>query len=92
MDKKKVFCQEILRSKSIQRNLRSMINFRTPGYGESGRYFSELGVKTMRDGSLSLTESDFNKAFEREPILLILSIQWLPLIMLWFLLPKQVLY
>ena len=54
---------------SIQRNLRSMISSELPGYGESGRYFSELGVKTMRDGSISLAEADFNKAFEREPIL-----------------------
>ena len=54
---------------SIQRNLRSMITSELPGYGENGRYFSELGIKTMRDGSLSLTEADFNKAFEREPIL-----------------------
>ena len=30
---------------------------------------SELGVKTMRDGSISLSETDFKKAFEQEPIL-----------------------
>ena len=55
--------------KSIQRNLRSMITSELPGYGDKGRYLSELGVKTMRDGSISLSESDFNKAFEKEPIL-----------------------
>ncbi len=54
---------------SIQRNLRSMITSELPGYGENGRYLSELGVKTMRDGSISLSEADFNKAFEKEPIL-----------------------
>ena len=54
---------------SIQRNLRSMITSELPGYGDKGRYLSELGVKTMRDGSISLSESDFNKAFEKEPIL-----------------------
>ena len=55
--------------KSIQRNLRSMITSELPGYEDKGRYLSELGVKTMRDGSISLTEDDFNKAFEKEPIL-----------------------
>ena len=54
---------------AIQRNLRSMITSELPGYGDKGRYLSELGVKTMRDGSISLSESDFNKAFEKEPIL-----------------------
>ncbi len=54
---------------SIQRNLRSMINSELSGFGENGRYMSELGVKTMRDGSISLSEDDFNKAFEKEPIL-----------------------
>ncbi len=55
--------------KSIQRNLRSILTSELPGYGEKGRYLSELGVKTMRDGSISVNESDFNKAFEKEPIL-----------------------
>lgn len=55
--------------RSIQRNLRSMITSELPGYEDKGRYLSELGVKTMRDGSISLTEDDFNKAFEKEPIL-----------------------
>lgn len=55
--------------KSIQRNLRSIITSELPGYGDQGRYLSELGVKTMRDGSISINETDFNKAFENEPIL-----------------------
>ena len=55
--------------KSIQRNLRSILTSELPGYGERGRYLSELGVKTMRDGTISVNESDFNKAFEKEPIL-----------------------
>ena len=46
-----------------------MITSELPGYEDKGRYLSELGVKTMRDGSISLTEDDFNKAFEKEPIL-----------------------
>ncbi len=54
---------------SIQRSLRSIITSELPGYGDKGRYLSELGVKTMRDGSISLSEDDFNKAFEEEPIL-----------------------
>ena len=55
--------------KSIQRNLRSIITSELPGYGDKGRYLSELGVKTMRDGTISINETDFNKAFEKEPIL-----------------------
>jgi len=55
--------------RSIQRNLRSIITSELPGYGDKGRYLSELGVKTMRDGTISLNETDFNKAFEKEPIL-----------------------
>lgn len=55
--------------KAIQRNLRSILTSELPGYGERGRYLSELGVKTMRDGTISVNESDFNKAFEKEPIL-----------------------
>ena len=55
--------------KSIQRSLRSMITSELPGYGDNPRYLSELGVKTMRDGSISISEADFNKAFEAEPIL-----------------------
>ncbi len=54
---------------SIQRSLRSIITSELPGYGDKGRYLSELGVKTMRDGSISLSEDDFNRAFEEEPIL-----------------------
>ena len=46
-----------------------MISEELPGYGDKGRYLSEIGVQTMRDGSISLSESDFKKAFEREPIL-----------------------
>ena len=30
-------------------------------YETKGRYLSELGVKTMRDGSISLSEADFKK-------------------------------
>ena len=71
--------------KSIQRNLRSMISAELPGYGSNGRYLSELGVKTMRDGSISLSEEDFNKAFAKEPILFdVIVILWLPQIILWY--------
>ena len=54
---------------TIKRKLRSMISEELPGYGDKGRYLSEIGVQTMRDGSISLSESDFKKAFEKEPIL-----------------------
>ena len=40
-----------------------------PGFEDNPRYISELGIKTERDGSLSLTEESFKKNFEREPIL-----------------------
>ena len=53
----------------IKRKLRELLSSELPGFGDNGRYLSELGIKTERDGSISLTETDFKKAFEREPIL-----------------------
>ena len=58
-----------LTANTIKRKLRSLVASELPGFGTSGRYLSELGIRTERDGSLSLTETDFKKAFEREPIL-----------------------
>ena len=54
---------------TIKRKLRSLVSSELAGFGTSGRYLSELGIRTERDGSLSVTETDFKKAFEREPIL-----------------------
>ena len=53
----------------IQRELRNMISNGLDGYDDTTRYISELGVKTVRDGSISISEADFKKAFEREPML-----------------------
>jgi flagellar hook-associated protein 2 len=53
----------------IQRELRNMISNGLDGYDDTTRYISELGIKTERDGSISLSEADFKKAFEREPML-----------------------
>jgi len=58
-----------LTANTIKRKLRSLVSSELPGFGTSGRYLSELGIRTERDGSLSVTETDFKKAFEREPIL-----------------------
>ncbi|MDC3075935.1 flagellar filament capping protein FliD [Paracoccaceae bacterium] len=58
-----------LTASTIKRKLRSLVSSELPGFGSSGRYLSELGIRTERDGSLSLAEADFKKAFEREPIL-----------------------
>ena len=54
---------------SIKRRLRELVSSELPGFDDRGRYLSELGIRTERDGSISLTEADFKKAFEREPIL-----------------------
>ena len=54
---------------SIQREIRSIVSTGLPGYEDRTRYISELGIKTERDGSLSISETDFKKAFEREPML-----------------------
>ena len=54
---------------SIQREIRSIVSSGLPGYEDRTRYISELGIKTERDGSLSISETDFKKAFEREPML-----------------------
>ena len=53
----------------IQREIRSLVTSGLPGYEDRPRYISELGVKTERDGSLSISEADFKKAFQREPML-----------------------
>ena len=53
----------------IKRNIRSIVTDALPGFEDNPRYISELGIKTERDGSLSLTEESFKKNFEREPIL-----------------------
>ena len=53
----------------IKRKLRELVSSELPGFSDNGRYLSELGIRTERDGSISLTEADFKKAFEREPIL-----------------------
>ena len=58
-----------LTANTIKRRLRSLVAEELPGFEDQGRYLSELGIRTERDGSLSLSESDFKKAFEREPIL-----------------------
>ncbi|MDC3068150.1 flagellar filament capping protein FliD, partial [Paracoccaceae bacterium] len=53
----------------IQREIRGIISDGLPGYDDRSRYISELGVKTERDGSISISETDFKKAFEKEPML-----------------------
>jgi flagellar hook-associated protein 2 len=53
----------------IKRKLRSLVTTALPGFEDNPRYISELGIKTERDGSLSLSEADFQKAFSREPLL-----------------------
>ena len=58
-----------LTANTIKRKLRSLVSSELAGFGTKGRYLSELGIRTERDGSLSVTETDFKKAFEREPIL-----------------------
>jgi flagellar hook-associated protein 2 len=53
----------------IKRQIRSIVTDSLPGFEDNPRYISELGIKTERDGSLSLTEEDFRDNFAREPIL-----------------------
>ena len=53
----------------IKRNIRSIVTDALPGFEDNPRYISELGIKTERDGSISLSEENFKKNFEREPIL-----------------------
>lgn len=54
---------------NIKRQIRSIVTGALPGFEDNPRYISELGIKTERDGSLSLTEDQFKKNFAREPIL-----------------------
>ena len=58
-----------LTANTLKRKLRSLVAAELPGFGENGRFLSELGIRTERDGSISLSEADFKKAFSREPIL-----------------------
>ena len=58
-----------LTANTLKRKLRSLVAAELPGFGANGRYLSELGIRTERDGSISLSEADFKKAFSREPIL-----------------------
>jgi flagellar hook-associated protein 2 len=53
----------------IQRELRSVVTTGLAGFDDRTRYISELGIKTERDGTLSISENDFKNAFEREPML-----------------------
>ena len=53
----------------IKRNIRSLVTDALPGFEDNPRYISELGIRTERDGSLSLAEDDFKENFSREPIL-----------------------
>ena len=53
----------------IQRELRNLVTSALPGFEDKSRYISELGIKTERDGSLSINQVDFEKAFTNEPIL-----------------------
>ena len=55
--------------RQIQREIRSLVTSGLPGYEDRPRYISELGVKSERDGSLSISEGDFKKAFQRDPML-----------------------
>ena len=48
---------------TIKRKLRELVSSELPGFSDNGRYLSELGIRTERDGSISLTEADFKKAF-----------------------------
>ena len=57
-----------LTANTLKRKLRSLVAAELPGFGANGRYLSELGIRTERDGSISLSEADFKKAFSREPI------------------------
>ena len=53
----------------IQREIRGIITDGLSGFDDRTRYISELGIKTERDGSLSISETEFKKAFDREPLL-----------------------
>jgi len=53
--------------RSMQNQLRSYTTMPIHGYGDDARYLAEFGVKTERDGTLSLDTEAFQKAFEADP-------------------------
>jgi len=53
--------------RSMQNQLRAFTTTPIHGYGDDARYLAEFGVKTERNGTLSLDAEAFQKAFEADP-------------------------
>ncbi|MEC8628608.1 MAG: flagellar filament capping protein FliD [Pseudomonadota bacterium] len=54
---------------ALGRRLNSLINGGLEGFGDAPVYLSDLGVQTLRDGSLSLNRTLFDEAFAANPAL-----------------------
>ena len=53
--------------RSLQRQLRSYTTMPIPGYKDEPVYLADFGVKTERDGTVTLDEAVFKSAFESDP-------------------------
>ena len=52
---------------TIQRKLRSLTTDAIVGYGANSIYLSNFGVRTERDGTLKIDETQFKKSFDSDP-------------------------
>ncbi len=53
---------------TVMRKIRSLTTDPIVGFGANSIYLSNFGVKTERDGTLKIDETQFKKAFEADPV------------------------
>ena len=54
-------------AKGMISSIRSVINEEIAGFDDDGVYLANFGVLTNRDGSISISQTSFNEAFEADP-------------------------
>ena len=54
-------------AKNMISSIRSIISSEITGFGNNGTHLTNFGVLTNRDGSISISQKSFNKAYEANP-------------------------
>ena len=54
-------------AKNMISSIRSIISNEITGFGNNGIHLTNFGVLTNRDGSISISQKSFNKAYEADP-------------------------
>ena len=54
-------------AKNMISSIRSIISNEIAGFGDEGVHFANFGVLTNRDGSISISQTAFNEAYEADP-------------------------